>query len=162
MYQLVVWIHVVAACSWVGGILFFALVLVPALRKVPGPSSHQLVMAVGRRFRVIGWSSVAVLILTGIGNVLYRVPASQLLTVEFWQSPWGRMLCLKLGLVLAMLCLAIAHDVMGARATSSAQIDPRSPAVLRSRQLASRFGRALGIVALAIVFVAVLLVRGWG
>lgn len=162
MYQLMVWIHVTAACSWVGGISFFALVLVPALRKVPGPQSNRLVMAVGRRFRVVGWSSLAVLVVTGIGNVLYRVPGSQLLSTDFWLSAWGHLLALKLGLVLAMLSVSVAHDVFGARAASAAVQDPTSAAVLRSRRLASQLGRTLGVVALATVFVAVLLVRGWG
>ena len=161
MYQLVVWIHVLAACSWVGGILFFGLVLVPVLRQVPGPQTHKLVRAVGRRFRVVGWASVGILLVTGVANVLFRVPASQLASVEFWRSPWGRMLALKLALVVAMVGVGVAHDVLGARAVSAAELDPGSPAVLRARLLASRFGRALGVLALATLLVAVLLVRGW-
>lgn len=161
MYQLVVWIHVLAACSWVGGISFFALVLVPALRHAPGPKTHQLVRAVGRRFRVVGWSSMAILLVTGVANVLYRIPASLLFTAELWQSHWGRMLALKLALVFAMFGVGVAHDVLGARAVNAAALEPGSPAVLRARRLASGLGRALGLLALATVLVAVLLVRGW-
>lgn len=110
---------------------------------------------------MVGWSSVAVLVVTGVGNVLYRVPVAQLFSSEFWQSAWGRMLLLKLGLVFAMLGVSLAHDVIGARAVSRAALDPASPTLQRSRVLASRLGRALGVVALTTVLVAVLLVRGW-
>lgn len=161
MYQLIVWIHVLAACCWVGGILFFGLVLVPVLRQAPGPQTHKLVRAVGRRFRVVGWSSVGVLLVTGVANVLFRIPGLQLVTAEFWLSPWGRMLALKLALVLVMIGVGVTHDLLGARAVSAAELDPSSPEVVRVRRLASRFGRALGVLALATVFVAVLLVRGW-
>lgn len=161
MYQVVVWVHVVAACIWVGGILFFALVLVPALRRGPGLRGNELVQAVGRRFRVVGWWSVVVLVLTGIANVLYRVPSSQLWAAEFWQSTWGRTLALKLVLVGVMLAVSVAHDVMGARAVRGGAVDVGAADVHRSRVLASRLGRALGVLVLATVFVAVTLVRGW-
>jgi len=161
VYQLVVWIHILGACTWVGGILFFGLVLVPALRRAPGPKTHELVRAVGRRFRVVGWTSVAILLVTGVANVLYRVPGPVLLSAEFWQSGWGQMLSLKLALVLAMIGVGVAHDVVGARAVSASELDPGSVVVGRSRALASRLGRALGVLALATVLVAVLLVRGW-
>src|SRR5689334_20590222 len=144
MYQIVVWIHLVAACLWVGGILFFALVLVPALRSAPGSQTNKLVQAVGRRFRVVGWAGVAVLVVTGVGNVLYRVHGSQLRGAEFWESAWGRLLALKLALVTAMLCVGVAHDIVGARAVAGAALDSGSSAVHRLRLLAGRLGRALG------------------
>ncbi len=56
MFVLIVtWIHVIAAMLWVGGMLFFSLVLVPSLK--PGLSEvlrSDLMSRVGLRFRVVG------------------------------------------------------------------------------------------------------------
>ena len=52
LYRLLVLVHLLAACVWVGGISFFALVLVPVLRRQRDTRAAVLVQAVGRRFRV--------------------------------------------------------------------------------------------------------------
>jgi len=58
-------LHVLAASVWVGGQLTLA-ALVPALRAV-GPEVTQ---AAARRFRLVAWPAFAVLLITGIWNVL--------------------------------------------------------------------------------------------
>jgi copper resistance protein D len=160
LFRLLVWTHVVAACFWVGGILFFALVLVPALRRSGSPQV-ALLQLIGRRFRAWGWASVAVLVLTGLGNVLYRVPATELLHGELWSSPWGQILALKLGLVASVIAVSFAHDVLGTRAVQAAKRDGASREAARLRSWASMLGRLDGVLVLAVLFVAVVLVRGW-
>jgi putative copper export protein len=160
LYRIMVFVHITAACAWVGGLLFFALVLVPVLRGSPGPKTLELVRAVGLRFRVVGWASVGVLIVTGIGNVLLRVPGAMLLQGEFWRSDFGALLALKLTLVVTMLAISVAHDLIGARASAVALQQPGSPMGIALRNRASRLGRLVALLALTILFVAVLLVRG--
>jgi putative copper export protein len=160
LYRICVFAHVAAACVWVGGLAFFALVLVPVLRGSPGPKTLELVRAVGMRFRVVGWAAIGLLILTGIGNLLLRMPGSVLLRAEFWRANFGKLLALKLSLVLLMLLVSVAHDLIGARATALALAQPGSPPAIALRNRASRLGRLVALLALAILFVAVLLVRG--
>ncbi|HVC40920.1 MAG TPA: CopD family protein [Candidatus Saccharimonadales bacterium] len=86
---LVLWVHIVAACIWIGGQVTVA-VLIPLLRD-----QRELARRVGRRYQAVAWPAFAVLILTGVvnaGNAGLRW--SQLL-----DSPAGRTLVVKLGLV---------------------------------------------------------------
>jgi uncharacterized membrane protein len=162
LYRLSVFFHVVAACCWVGGLLFFALVLVPALRGSRHPLAGELVRAVGFRFRFVGWISVVVLVVTGLVNLSYRAPFATLAEPLFWLSDFGRLLALKLGLVLLMVVTSVLHDRVGARASAAVLREPAARSTYALRRAASRLGRAVAVLALAIVFVAVLLVRGSG
>jgi hypothetical protein len=59
-----------------------------------------------------------------------------------------------------MLVMSAAHDFVGARASEAALRTPGAPATHRLRSLTSLLGRAVALLALVIVFVAILLVRG--
>jgi len=58
-------LHVLAATVWVGGQLVLA-ALVPALRRLGTPVTQ----AAARRFNQVAWPAFAVLIVTGIWNVI--------------------------------------------------------------------------------------------
>ncbi len=57
-------IHIVATVVWIGGIVFMALVVIPATQSEPG--SSRVLDAIQRRFTPIANLSLAVLILTGM------------------------------------------------------------------------------------------------
>jgi len=101
------WLHVMAAITWIGGMLFIALVLVPVTRRVSDPALRtRLVQEAGRRFRTVGWIALGLLLLSGLGNLWFR---PYLLGVGRFQ--W------KLGLVVLALVLSAVHDfVLGPRA----------------------------------------------
>jgi uncharacterized membrane protein len=66
LYTLSVFVHILAACSWIGAMIFFAVAVVPVIRRPEYRSVFaELVRDVGARFRVLGWVSVLVLIATG-------------------------------------------------------------------------------------------------
>ncbi len=135
MWLFVRWLHVLAAITWIGGMLFITLVLVPVTRQIEDAALRtRLVQAVGLRFRRVGWMALAVLIATGLVN-LYRHPF--LLGAPRFQ--W------KLGLVALSLTLSAFHDfALGPRA-GAAGADPAA------RARASRVARANVLVVLAIV-----------
>jgi putative copper export protein len=58
-------LHVLAATIWVGGQLTLA-ALVPALRRM----GAQVPAAAARRFNLVAWPAFAVLIVTGIWNII--------------------------------------------------------------------------------------------
>ena len=58
-------IHVIAACVWVGGQVVLG-ALVPTLRSI-GPHAPGLA---ARRFAMVAWPAFAVLVATGIWNIL--------------------------------------------------------------------------------------------
>ena len=121
-----VFLHVTAATVWVGGQLTLA-GLVPGLRRV----SPEAPRAVARRFNVIAWVAFAVLIATGIWNILAIRPD--------WSSSYGTTLIVKLVVVAASGVTAALH----ARARSAAPL--------------AVFGALSGLTALTALFLGVLL-----
>jgi uncharacterized membrane protein len=58
-------IHLLAAIIWTGSMIFFSFVLMPAVREGLSPSNRpNLVRAVGKRYRVVGWAGVGILLVT--------------------------------------------------------------------------------------------------
>ena len=100
-------LHVLAAITWIGGMLFVALVLVPVVRAQADPALRaRLFHEVGVRFRAVGWAALLVLLATGLINLWLR---PYLFTLTRFQ--W------KLGLVIVALGLSALHDfVLGPRA----------------------------------------------
>lgn len=117
-------LHVTAATVWVGGQITLA-GLVPGLRRV----SEDAPRTVARRFNLIAWPAYAILVGTGIWNILAVGPA--------WDSPEGRTLTVKLGVVGVSGLTAALH----ARATSRAAL--------------AAFGALSGLSALAALFLGV-------
>lgn len=163
LYLASVWLHVVAAALWAGGMLFLVAVLVPLLRTPAlRPQAIVLVREVGVRFRTVGWASLLVLVVTGFVNAAYRVstPAG-LADPAWWAAPFGRLLAHKLALVAVILVLSAVHDfAVGPRATALLTSEPGSPRALRWRAAASWMGRLNLLLALTVVAMAVALVRG--
>jgi putative copper export protein len=100
-------LHVAAALTWVGGMLFVALVLVPVARRLEDPVLRRRLMhEAGLRFRGVGWVAMAVLVATGLVNLWLR---PELLTLgRFW---------VKATLVVVAIVLSAVHDFgLGPRA----------------------------------------------
>jgi putative copper resistance protein D len=168
VYQLSVFLHILSAVIWIGGMFFLALVVVPATRGLPPAERAALFGTVGRRFRTVGWVCIAILIVTGMVNSGYRgVTWENLTTAELWGSPFGSTLALKLGVVAVMLGLSIYHDVvLGPRTVR--MLEQAAPAMApnvlveaqRLRRRASLVGRLEAILALIVLALAIMLVRG--
>ncbi len=152
MFILVVtWIHVIAAMLWVGGMLFFSLVLVPCLKPGLGEALRADVMRrVGLRFRVVGWISIVVLLMTGFLRLYQEGRAL---------ASYGTVFHLKLFLVFVMILLTLLHDlVLGPKSIAlSRSMGQPSPLQKKVRWIA-RFNL---VIALLIVCAAVSFVRGF-
>ena len=61
---LIRWIHAIAAVSWVGGGIFYLIVLKPATKHIP--LDPTLAHNIGEDFRHIVYSVMAILLVTGI------------------------------------------------------------------------------------------------
>ena len=55
-------LHVLSASIWVGGTVALVFVGVPAIRRLEGEARAVAMRALGRRWRPIGWSAMAVAI----------------------------------------------------------------------------------------------------
>jgi uncharacterized membrane protein len=162
-YLISVWLHVLAATVWIGGLIFVALVIVPVLRRPEvREGAARLVHFTGVRFRWIGWACFALLFVTGLYNTIYRLESwTDLFTADLWSGPFGWLLGWKLLVFAVILAVSAVHDfVVGPRATAVWQKNPGSPEATRLRKQATWFGRVNLLLALIILALAIMLVRG--
>ena len=163
LYIAAVWLHVLAAIVWIGGMTFLSLILVPALRTPALSATRAAVLhETGVRFRRVGWISLAVLVGTGVLLLALRgVGSADLASGAFWGSAFGSVLAVKLLLVATVVLLSAVHDFrIGPLASRLLRTEPGSARAQRLRAQATLIGRANLLLALAILAAAVMLVRG--
>lgn len=155
--SLLIWLHLVAAISWIGGTIFLSVVLVPVLRHEPFASQRALLFrTIARRFRIVVWGAITVLLFTGPLLLHQRG-----ITITD-PSGWPMVLASKLGLVTILLLLTLSHDlILGPRVGRIVQLPTESrtrfdQALVLWSPWVARFSLFL---ALAVLFAAVMLVR---
>jgi putative copper export protein len=145
-----VWVHILAAVIWIGGMLFLSLVAVPVLRQVESPLLRMdLFRAMAWRFRRLVWICIAILVLTGIGNVLLsgNIPLG---------SAYMKVLHIKLVLVAILVGMGLFHDfVIGPRAGRALSRDGLPPTetdrfMVTLSPWVGRFNLLLGVVILVL------------
>lgn len=165
LYLLSVWTHILAATLWIGGLFFIVLVVVPWLRRggEGAVDPGAFLRDTGERFRSVGWICFALLLVTGTFNLWVRgVRLDPLLDPGWWTSPLGIAVALKLVAFSLVLVVSAVHDfVLGPKATEVMRTAPRSADALRLRRQASLLGRLNGVLALVLVALGVVIVRGW-
>ena len=155
--SILVWIHLTAATFWVGGMLFLSLVAVPLLKKAPDPASAQREFVnLARRFRMLVWGALSLLLVTGA--ILLRN------LVDFSESfeNWPSAVLIKLTLVLSLIVVSLVHDrVIGPKTRT---LKNKSSSALTTSEkfflvLSPLIGRLTMLLGLAILLAAVLMVR---
>ena len=161
VYYLNVFLHLLVALFWLGGMFFLAAVGAPVLRKLDPPSLRaELFRTLGEGFRRLGWVAIAVLLVTGIGNLHARGLTNWelLSSPEFWRQRYGRTLMWKLLLAALMIAASAVHDFwIGPRA---GRLPAGSAEALRMRRAAAWLARLNAIIGVVLVYVAVRLARG--
>lgn len=163
MYHLSVFIHILSAIFWIGGMLFTVAVLVPASRhKLLSNKKGEFFTLIGKKFSRISWVLFIVLIITGITNLLARgYTLSSLMTAAFWNSYLGSKLFIKLHLFGLVLIISGVHDFYaGPKAAKLMDEQPESAKTKRMRKLSSWLGRINLLLGLGILYYAMRLLRG--
>lgn len=163
MYYLSVFIHILSAIFWIGGMLFTVAVLVPASRhELLKNKKGAFFTLVGRKFSRITWALFLILMITGITNLLLRgYVLSDLITSSFWNSSFGSTLFIKLHLFGLVLILSGIHDFYaGPKAAKLMDQQPDDPKTETYRKLSSWIGRINLLLGLAILYYAMRLLRG--
>ncbi len=116
----------------------------------------------GVRFRWVGWACLGLLLGSGTSNLAFRgFGWADLWTGRLWQGPIGQALGVKLLLVAVILLSSALHDfVIGPRATALWQVNPGAAEAIRLRRQAAWLGRLNLLLALVVVALGVMLVRG--
>jgi copper resistance protein D len=91
-------LHLVAAATWVGGLLPLALLLAAAQRAL----AREVAYAASLRFSVCGVAAVGVIVLTGAANTWFLAGSIHALI----STDYGHLLLIKIALFIVMLALA--------------------------------------------------------
>jgi uncharacterized membrane protein len=101
------WLHLVAAITWIGGMLFLWFVLRPAFSAPPsGTEGSGILRRVEERFKTIRWVSLLTLLATGTYNLIHEGGSARL------ESDWGGILMIKLLLVAIVMGLSGMNDFL--------------------------------------------------
>lgn len=152
LYLINLYLHVVGATCWTGGMFFFALVVVPALKN--HPDRINILTKAGLRFRTYGWTVLALMIVTGLGNLYFKGIPFQ---IRYFNScHYGKLLGIKIGLFLLLLAVNVFHDADAGKAALASGMSPRAG------NIAQWTGRISLLITLIILFIGLLLSKAGG
>jgi copper transport protein len=144
------WLHMIAASSWAGGVIYLAF-SVPSLRFLARRSDHaRLLSSIIARFNLLAMLSVGLVILTGLYNTLLHIET----LTDLWTSSYGRVLLVKLTLVLFMLAFGgvnklVFHPAI-ARSVNRTNADPSDERVSEVFRWSVRTEAFIGVMILLI------------
>ena len=127
MRLVVLWVHVVAAVVWIGGLTYQTHVLLPVARRGGAATFAQA----ARRARPITWTAIVLVVLTGFYNVTQIGPWERAM-----QSGAGVLVAAKFALVIVAVALASQRDfaqvtILGAAVAAGADPTPALRAIAR-------------------------------
>jgi len=95
------WVHVTAAVLSVGGMAFLLIVLRPGIGGLEPEQRERLSKQVIDRFRWVLWSSMALILLSGLYSI----------REYYWEVAWGKsweLLTVKIALACVVFAIALA------------------------------------------------------
>ncbi len=136
----VVWLHVLAAAVWVGGLVYATHLVIPALAR-----GDRACLPLLGRARMTAWAALGLLVMTGLENLRH---------VRL-ESPW---VMAKLFLVLVLLALAAHRDfALVPRVTRDVEQGVRPATALAGVRW---LDRVLLLLAVVVLFLGVGIARG--
>jgi copper resistance protein D len=162
-FHLSLFIHLLAVITFVGGMAFLAMILVPALREPDLKNSAGPVMrAAARRFGKIGAASVLILIVTGFTNAFAKGYGAVFFSSEFWKLPYAHLFGTKFVLALAIIAVSMMHiGRRGNRALDAMNSEPAAEMTARLQRSSARSGRINMVLALIAVVLGILMSRSF-
>jgi len=157
--SIVFWIHLLAAATWVGSQVFMFVAVVPALRTLDDAARRGAVLVLNRRFAWLGWGALAILVLTGIDNVIQRQDDTDLVFDYDFRYAW--IFAVKLVLVAVVIALTAIHtNVVGPRLLALQERGQASAGLGRMRRLSIQLSVVNLLAGVAILFLVALLQNG--
>ena len=148
--MIVLWIHWLAAISFIGGMLFYFLVYHPALLALNATDTSRLSKRVDQRFKTFRWLALMVLLGTGVMNLLSE--GDSLLMAS---SSYGGKLAIKLLLVMVVFVLMGVYDfVLTPKAAAKTGSGDKQTIIHRISKAQRWIGWVVIVLCLGIVWVA--------
>ena len=157
MYSTLIVLHILAAVTWIGGMIFLSLVLAPLVRgRKAAPEFMALFRSAALRFRPIVWVAIAVLLATGPMLLSMRgIHVSS-------PTSWTGIVTVKLMLVALLLLLTLLHDLVFGPQVSRVSAIP-NPQRTAGEQVVFKTARWLPrlslLIGLAVMIAATMLAR---
>lgn len=117
------WLHLTAAFTWLGGLIFMNVVLTPAV--APRGIPPQFIRLMGmKRFSRFAWSSIGVLVVTGIYNTATVLSSlTNLITTTY-----GIVLLIKIIAVALMIGVTVENNlILAPKLMAGAPKPPQPP-----------------------------------
>jgi len=131
-------LHILAAVTWIGSMIYSMFAMAPALKNLGVPRSHAINMIAARRFSPLTWASVAFLIVTGI----YAVSGNMDKLSPLFAQTAGIMLFIKL-LLVAVLIVILLLQIYTLSPKMKKLINPATPKDQENALEMSRAGNSI-------------------
>lgn len=144
----VLWLHVVGVVVWLGAVMYQAHVLLPLARRGDAATFAEA----ARRQRPIGWTALALVVLTGFYNVTQLGPLERVM-----ESGAGLILAGKFTLVLLVVAVAAQRDfthLVRLRLALATTADPAA-----SLTAIARLDRLLILLGIVIIYLGLAISR---
>lgn len=96
-------LHLIALALWLGGMVFFLIVIGPAVHELPPPIAIATMNRCRLGLEKISWTAIALLLITGVGNFLLRHPTG---------APPGELYIVILGAKLLLFFAMTLHHCL--------------------------------------------------
>ena len=123
LHLLIRYLHIIAMALMLGGALLLWWLSVH-VSTTDGDTQQRLMLYGARRYELLFWLALGVIVMTGVGNLGASGAA-----LPSPQSAWGAKFISKIGLVLLFTLLSLMRTLLVARlGTASAEVLPVRPA----------------------------------
>jgi hypothetical protein len=146
---------------WVGGMIFYVLVIISVLRD-PELSNYKLILLkkIALQFRKISYFVFLLFFISGIGILYSKGYYTEIFNPIFWQADIGLLLGIKLCLFGLLLISSVYHDFITGPYTFS-YLETNTQKYEKYRKLSSFFGRLNLFVSIAIAILGTFISRGF-
>ena len=140
------YVHNLVAAVWIGGVIFFAFALLPALSSLEAGKKERMSLVVIPRFSIAFVIAVGVVIITG-PTLMWLLESDMGVIVE---STYGKLIMAKVSIAAAMVALGgFAQSKI--QQSGEKAIQTKSPVVHRRLQRSLRTEVVLGVALLGVV-----------
>lgn len=153
LYLIRDFLHLLATVTWIGGMIYINLALMPGLTAIDPPQRGKLMGAVGKRFAILSWSSVLILLITGY----LKTPEGMLFETL---TSYGMTLTVKHFTIMGMMVVGIYISLvivpqMGTLAPKPGE--PPSPDFIKAQKRLPMLSVTNMILGIVVLFCAALL-----
>jgi uncharacterized membrane protein len=144
----ILWVHVVSAVIWIGGLAWQSHVLLPLARRGEVATFAE----VARHARPVTWTAIGLVVLTGFYNITQLGPMEQVM-----QSGAGQMVVGKFILVIAMAAIMGQRDFARLTLLRGALASGGDPQV--DLRAITRMDRVILLLALIVIYLGLAISR---